>query len=104
MKTMAIRLDDELSAQLHVLAQLDGISVADEIRHGIELLLEQKRSQAGLAERADQVLSEIDQDATARKQAIQALFGRGEGEERPTPPGRTRASRRSRTETAPETE
>ena len=32
MKTLAIRLDDELHAQLSVLAQLSGTSLTDEIR------------------------------------------------------------------------
>ena len=33
MKTLAIRLDDELHAQLSVLAQLSGTSLTDEIEH-----------------------------------------------------------------------
>jgi predicted CopG family antitoxin len=75
MKTIAIRLEDEISAQLAVLAQLEGSSVTELIRQGAELIIQQKRSQAELADKAAGIVAEIDQEAEARKSAIQALFG-----------------------------
>lgn len=75
MKTMAIRLQDDVHAQLSVVAQLDETTVADEIRQAIEGHLARKRAEGGLADRASQALADIERDATARRDAIQALFG-----------------------------
>lgn len=74
-KTLAIRLDEELHAQLSVLAQLSGMTVTDAIRQAIEAFVSAQRSQGDLAERAAGVLAEIEREATARRSAIQALFG-----------------------------
>lgn len=75
MKTMAIRLEDDLHAQLVVLAQLEDGSVADQIREAIERHIAEKRAAPGFAERAQAVLAEIEREANARRNAIQALFG-----------------------------
>ena len=42
MKTMAIRLTDEVHAQLVIVAQLDGTTVAEELRQAIEAHLAAK--------------------------------------------------------------
>ncbi len=70
MKTLAIRLDDELHAQLSVLAQLSDSSITDEIRQAIEAHLDTKRAQA--------VLDDIEREAEGRKAAIATLFGTAE--------------------------
>lgn len=75
MKTMAIRLEDETSAQLHVIAQLESSSVAEQIRAAIEMLLEAKRSSPELAKHAERITSEIEAETAARKAAITSLFG-----------------------------
>lgn len=75
MKTLAIRLDDELHAQLSVLAQLSGTSLTDEIRQAIEAHLEASRANPDLSKRAKQVAEEIEQEAQARQAAITTLFG-----------------------------
>jgi predicted transcriptional regulator len=75
MKTLAIRLDDALHAQLSVLAQLSGTSLTDEIRQAIEAHLEAMRANPELSKRATQVAEEIEQEAQARQAAITTLFG-----------------------------
>ena len=75
MKTLAIRLDDELHAQLSVLAQLSGTSLTDEIRQALEAHLEAKRANPELSERAKAVSDEIEHEAQARQAAITTLFG-----------------------------
>lgn len=94
MKTMAIRLDDELHAQLSVLAQLLGISVTDFIRQAIENQLAASRSQPELSAKAQDVLADIEAEATARRQAIASLFAPSEGESGEAKPkgGRRRSS------------
>lgn len=92
---MAIRLEDDTSAQLTVLAQLEGTSVADLIRQAIEQLIAEKRSQSDLAGRAQSVLADIDREASARKAAIETLFGSADTppEGAPAPSGRRTARR-----------
>lgn len=75
MKTMAIRLTDEISAQLTLVAQLEATSVAELIRQAIDQLLADKRDHGDLAAKAEAALAEIDQEAQARRDAIQALLG-----------------------------
>jgi hypothetical protein len=73
-KTMAIRVEDELHAQFVILAQLDGVALAEELKLTLEAHVTKRRSEAGFAEKAQAVLEEIDQEAAARRNAIQALF------------------------------
>ena len=74
-KTLAIRLPDELHAQLVLIASLEGLSLTDAIRLAIEGLIERKRGDGDLAAQAAKVLEEMDQEAQVRRQALQALLG-----------------------------
>lgn len=96
MKTLAIRLDDDLHAQLSVLAQLAGVTVTDAIRQAIEAHVTSLRSNPELSTRAEAVLADIERDATERKQAIAKLFGVTSTETSPSTkaPGRRATARR----------
>ena len=74
MKTLAIRLEDDLHAQLSVLAQLRQSTITDEIRLAIEEHLEASKSDPELKNRAQAVLDDIERDAKAREAAIATLF------------------------------
>lgn len=74
MKTMAIRVEDELHAQFVILAQLDEVPLAEELRLALEGHMARRRSEPGFAEKARSVLEEIDREAAARRGAISALF------------------------------
>jgi predicted transcriptional regulator len=74
-KTIGIRLDDGLHAQLAVVAQLEGQSLNDVIRHAVEAYLKQRK--AALKGQADAALAAIESEAAARREAITALFGDG---------------------------
>ena len=74
-KTLAIRLPNELHAQLVIVASLEGLSLTDAIRQAIEGLIERKRGDGDLAAQAAKVLEEMDQEAQVRRQALQALLG-----------------------------
>ena len=74
MKTLAIRLEDDLHAQLSVLAQLRQSTITDEIRTGIENHLEASKSDPELKNRAQAVLDDIEREAKAREAAIATLF------------------------------
>lgn len=74
MKTLAIRLEDDLHAQLSVLAQLRQSTITDEIRLALENHLEASKSDPELKNRAQAVLDDIGRDAKAREAAIATLF------------------------------
>src|ERR1700735_5255988 len=69
-KTLAIRLPDELHAQLVLVASLEALSLTDTIRQAIEELIERKRAGGDLAAQAAKALEEIEQETQARKQAL----------------------------------
>jgi predicted DNA-binding protein len=93
-KTLAIRLDPELHAQLQVIAQLKGGTITDEIRTAIESHVEHMRSAEDLAAQASAVLDDIEREAETRRGAIAALFG-----DSPAAPSRTRGSRKGSSST-----
>lgn len=74
MKTMAIRLEDDLHAQLNVIATLEGQTVTDIIRASILAYIETRKD--ALASRAEAALEEIEREAETRRQAIAAMFGK----------------------------
>ncbi len=92
-KTLAIRLQDDLHTQLVVLAQLEEKSLTDVIREALEGHLERKRSESGVSDRAQAVLDEIEREAAARRGAIQALFARSPEAATPEAPADEPASK-----------
>ncbi|MCA1670746.1 MAG: hypothetical protein LC799_00585 [Actinobacteria bacterium] len=74
-KTLGIRLPDELHTQFVLVAQLDGLSLTDAIRRAVELYVQTKRSEGDFAERATAALEEIEREAASRRSAIEGLFG-----------------------------
>jgi hypothetical protein len=73
-KTLAIRLDDDVHAQLQLIARLQESTIADEIRHAIDAHLVATRSDPKLSDRAASVLESIEHEAKLRQQAIASLF------------------------------
>ncbi len=74
-KTLGIRLPDELHTQFVLVASLDGLSLTDAIRKAVELYVQSKRSEGNFAERATAALEEIEREAATRRSAIEGLFG-----------------------------
>jgi hypothetical protein len=77
-KTLGIRLPDELHAQFALVAQLDGLSLTDAVKRAVEFYVGHKRAEGDFATRATTALEGIEREAAARRGAIQALFGSGE--------------------------
>ena len=96
MKTLAIRLDDDMHAQLSVIAQLSELTITDAIRQSIEEWVEAKRSQPEVTARAQSVLDEIERDAAQRRSAIATLFGSSDEAPVTDPPAGETPLRRSR--------
>ena len=74
-KTLAVRLPDELHAQLVLVAALEELSLNDTIRQAVEQLIEHKRAGGDLAVQAAKALEEMEQEAATKRQALQALLG-----------------------------
>ena len=74
-KTLAIRLEPDMHAQLSLIAQLRGNTITDEIRTAIEVHIASAKTAPELAQQADSVLDDIERDATARREAIATMFG-----------------------------
>lgn len=98
MKTLAIRLDDELHARLSVMAQLAGTTITDEIRRAIERHLHGMATDPELTARASSVLEEIEREAQAKQRAIASLFGQDNDSGTTTPPSKPAGRKGSRTE------
>ncbi len=79
-KTLAIRLEPDLHAQLSLIAQLRGATITDEIKAALEAHIKAAKSMPELSGRADAVLADIERDATARRAAIATLFGTADPE------------------------
>jgi len=75
LKTVALKVDDELHAQLTAVAQLEGITVTELIRDAVVAHLKSKQDDGSLAARAQAVLDEIDREAAGKRDAISAMFG-----------------------------
>lgn len=89
-KTLAIRLEPELHAQLSLIAQLRSSTITDEIRQAIEAHIASVKASPELASKADGVLDDIERQAADRRAAIATLFGDG------TPPAQTPRGRGAR--------
>jgi hypothetical protein len=91
MKTLAIRLDDDLHAQITALAKLSDTNVTDFIRVAVEERAKAMSKDPALAEKAKAALADIDAEAQNRRTAIASLF---DSEEEPKPKAGGGRSRR----------
>ena len=75
MKTIAIRLEDEVSDLLGLVAQLEGTTQIDQIREAINAHLEKKVASGDLTTRARAALDEVEREADTKRKAIEQLVG-----------------------------
>lgn len=82
-KTLAIRLEPQLHAQLSLVAQLRTRTITDEIRTAIEAHIALAVTDPGFAAQVTEVLADIEREAEARRAAITNLIGRSSNEATP---------------------
>ena len=75
MRTLAVRITDDLRAQLDVIAQLNDRSVTEEIRLALEAWVVTSKSAPKVLDRAETVRAEIEREAKTKQSAIEAIFG-----------------------------
>lgn len=76
-KTLAIRLDMEIHAQLTMIAALRSTTITDEIKAALAAHIDTARATDDLAARASDAAAEIEQEAATRKAALASLFDTG---------------------------
>lgn len=74
-RTLAVRIADDLRAQLDVIAQLNDRSVTEEIRIALESWVQTSKSDPKVLARAETVRAEIEREAKTKQGAIEAIFG-----------------------------
>lgn len=90
MRTLAVRITDDLRAQLDVIAQLNDRSVTEEIRLSLEDWIERSKSDPQVLKRAETVRADIEREAQTKRNAIEAIFAK-EPAKKATPPSREAA-------------
>ncbi|MCL2780002.1 MAG: DNA-binding protein [Actinomycetia bacterium] len=74
-RVLSLRVDDNLRAQLEVLAQLNDRSVTEECRIALEQWITTSKTDPNILARAEQVKAEIERDAATKRNAIAAVLG-----------------------------
>lgn len=92
MKTLAVRLDDDLHARLGLLSKLSGATVTDTIRTAVEKHLEVLANDPAITAKAQELTAEIDKEAELQREALAALLG-SSTKEGATKPATARGSR-----------
>ena len=98
LRTLAVRITEDLRAQLDVVAQITGRSTTEEIRVALEHWVEKTKSDPAILQRAAAIRADIEREAQTRRNAISAIFGaegtaEEEKTEESTPAGRPTARR-----------
>lgn len=74
-RTLAVRISEDLRAQLDVVAQITGRSTTEEIRLALEHWIERTKSDPGTLQKAERIRADIEREAQTRRNAIAAIFG-----------------------------
>ena len=100
LRTLAVRISEDLRAQLDVVAQITGRSTTEEIRLALEHWIEKTKSDPATLQKAEAVRAEIERTAQTQRNAIAAIFG-GDGttkDEAKEPAPSRPATRRGKTD------
>lgn len=87
-KTLAVRVSEDLRAQLDIIAQLNDRTVTEEIRLALESWIEKSKSDPAVLKRAESVRAEIEREAATKRNAISAIFDGPEPRAKTAQPGR----------------
>jgi uncharacterized membrane-anchored protein YjiN (DUF445 family) len=82
LRTLAVRITEDLRAQLDIVGQLTGRTATEEIRLALEHWIEKTKSDPAILKKAEAVRAEIEREAQTRRNAIAAIFG-GDGDAKP---------------------
>lgn len=86
-KTLAIRLENDVHMQLTLIAQLKGSTITEEIRQALAAHVVQAKASSDLVSQAESAMAEIEREAAARRDVLAQLFGTSD---KPRQQGRAR--------------
>lgn len=86
-KTLAIRLENDVHMQLTLIAQLKGSTITEEIRQALAAHVVHAKASSDLVSQAESAMAEIEREAAARRDVLAQLFGTSD---KPRPQGRAR--------------
>lgn len=75
-RTVAVRVDETVHAQLSFIADLAGTSLSEEVRRAIEGRIASAQGDPALIERTQQAREQIEREAAARSAAIAGFMGK----------------------------
>lgn len=75
LKTIAVRVEEGLHAQLQFIAQLSGSTIADEVRNGIQQRIAHAQTDPTLIAKAQEARDRIERQARLRSDAIAGFIG-----------------------------
>lgn len=93
LRTLAVRITEDLRAQLDIIAQLTGRSATEEIRLALEHWIQKTKSDPAVLQKAEAVRAEIEREAQTRRNAIAAIFSGDDSNESEGTPSRTTTRR-----------
>jgi uncharacterized membrane-anchored protein YjiN (DUF445 family) len=96
LRTLAVRITEDLRAQLDIVAQLTGRTTTEEIRLALEHWIEKTKSDPDIQKKAEAIRAEIEREAQTRRNAIAAIFGGGTTDETEAPASSRPATRRGK--------
>ncbi|WP_405541505.1 ribbon-helix-helix domain-containing protein [Streptomyces phaeochromogenes] len=73
LRTLAVRITEDLRAQLDVVAQITGRSTTEEIRVALEHWVEKTKSDPAILQKAAEIRADIEREAQTRRNAISAM-------------------------------
>lgn len=74
MKTLAVKLEDDVHARLTVMAKLAGTSLSDLLKQAAEKFSAEAGDSPEFKAKAEQMLRTADREARERREAIEALL------------------------------
>lgn len=98
MRTLAVRITDDLRAQLDVIAQLNDRSATEEIRLALEDWIHRSKSDPKVLARAETVRTDIEREAQTKRNAISAIFDGGKAPAKSASSGRNSSKNGAATE------
>ncbi|GAA0993464.1 ribbon-helix-helix domain-containing protein [Subtercola frigoramans] len=98
LRTLAVRITDDLRAQLDIIAQLTERSVTEEIRVALEHWIEKSKSDPAVLRKAESVRADIEREAKVKSNAIDAIFSGEKGAAKAPPLPRSAGSAKGATD------
>jgi len=76
-RPLSVPMTDDMRGQLDILAQLNNRTVTKETRAALEHWIERSKTDPEVLKRAEIIRAQIEQEATAKREAVESIFSGG---------------------------